>query len=93
MMTVAQGGSIVATEYPLRYDPKATIGNVAYYPVLTQESKKKYQLYKNEAIKYEGLFLCGRLAEFKYYNMDMCIERALTLFEDIKKYLIKDRSS
>lgn len=80
-------GTVVATEYPIDYDSKSEIGNIPYYPVLTQESVEKYQLYKNEASKYNELFLCGRLAEFKYYNMDACIEHALDFFEDIKEYL------
>lgn len=80
-------GTVIATEYPMGYDPKAKIGNIPYYPVLTQESNEKYQLYKSEASKYSELFLCGRLAEFEYYNMDACIEHALGFFEDIKSYL------
>ena len=42
---------------------------------------------KKEAKAYEGLFLCGRLAEFRYYNMDVCIEHALKYFEDFKAYI------
>ncbi|MDR1245408.1 MAG: NAD-dependent epimerase/dehydratase family protein [Clostridiales Family XIII bacterium] len=30
----------------------------------------------------------GRNAEFKYYNMDVCIEHALEYFEDIKEYIL-----
>lgn len=80
-------GTVVATEYPLNYNPAAEIGNIPYYPVLTAESIKRYQLYLNEASKYKNLFLCGRLAEFKYYNMDVCIEHALAYFENVKEYL------
>ena len=29
--------------------------------------------------------MCGRLAEYKYYNMDAVIERALDLYERITK--------
>lgn len=80
-------GSIVATEYPLPYDPRAEVGNVPYYPVVTEESNALYQRYLREARQYRELFLCGRLAEFKYYNMDVCIEHALEYFENIKTYL------
>ena len=80
-------GSVVATEYPLAYHPKAEIGNLPYYPVNTAESDALYQKYWQEAEQYKNLFLCGRLAEFKYYNMDICIEHALDYFQEICSYL------
>lgn len=80
-------GSVVATEYPLTFDKDAEIGNIRYYPVNTAESDMLYQKYLEEKLKYSNLFLCGRLAEFKYYNMDVCIEHALAYFENIKSYL------
>ena len=83
----AARGSMVATEYPLTYDPAAEVGNIPYYPVVTQESSALYQRYLEESTQYKGLFLCGRLAEFKYYNMDICIEHALGYFENICTYL------
>ncbi len=83
-------GSVVATEYPLEYDRASEIGNIPYYPVVTEESSKIYSQYLEEVKKYHNIFLCGRLAEFKYYNMDICIEHALQYFENIKDYLLHD---
>lgn len=80
-------GSIVATEYPLQYDKNAAIGNIPYYPVVTEESNLTYAKYLDEVAKYHNIFLCGRLAEFKYYNMDICIEHALKYYEKVKEYL------
>lgn len=80
-------GSLIATEYPLQYDRHASVGNIPYYPVVTEESNKIYHKYLNEVKKYKNIFLCGRLAEFKYYNMDICIEHALLYYEDIREYL------
>lgn len=80
-------GSVVATEYPLWYDKNAEIGNLPYYPVVTEESNKMYAKYVSEAQKYGNIILCGRLAEFKYYNMDVCIEHSLQKFEEIKEKL------
>lgn len=82
-------GSVVATEYPLQYDKNAKVGNIPYYPVVTEESSAMYSKYRSEVEKYRNIFLCGRLAEFKYYNMDICIEHALQYFENIKEYLAK----
>ena len=48
-----------------------------YYPVLTEESKEIYQRYLKNVKEYTNLFLCGRLADFQYYNMDQALEKAL----------------
>lgn len=79
--------SVVATEYPLAYSPDSDISNIPYYPVLTAESMRQYELYKKEVEKYGNIVLCGRLAEFRYYNMDVCIEHALEKFEEIREKL------
>ena len=79
--------TVVVTEYPVEYDPQGSKGNIPYYPVLTDDSMLKYEQYKRESEKYGNIVLCGRLAEFRYYNMDVCIEHALEKFEEVKKKL------
>lgn len=86
-------GSVVATEYPLEYDPAASVGNTPFYPTVTEQSNEIYQKYCAEAERYPALFRCGRLAEFRYYNMDVCIEHALAYFENIRAYLEKLNSN
>ncbi len=73
--------TIIAKEYSLAYDRWAEKGNEPYYPVLTQESQNTYRRYREYANSYGNLFLCGRLADFKYYNMDAAVQNALCLFE------------
>lgn len=80
-------GSVVATEFPMEYNRANPAANIPYYPVNTVDSDKLYQMYLQEVQKYSNIFLCGRLAEFKYYNMDVCIEHALEYFGRIKAYL------
>jgi UDP-galactopyranose mutase len=75
-------GTLVATEYPVSY--KIGSGTTPYYPVLTAESSAVYSKYLEKVKKYKTIFLCGRLAEFKYYNMDDCILHAFDIFDDIK---------
>lgn len=70
-------GTSYALEYPLKYVPKT--GLEPYYPVSTQESQKIYFKYKLEADKIRNLTICGRLGDFKYYNMDQALERALEI--------------
>ena len=72
-------GTTCAIEYPVPYD--AGTAAEPYYPVLTESSQSSYKTYLDAAKQVEGLCLAGRLADFKYYNMDQAIERALDLAE------------
>lgn len=72
-----QAGSSYALEYPLPYEEGKDME--PYYPVLTKESKEQYAKYKALADKVSNLICCGRLADFKYYNMDQALERVLEI--------------
>lgn len=85
--TTGLKGSVVSTEYPVPYDKDAKIGNEPYYPVVTEESTAIYQKYVEESKRYGNIFLCGRLAEFRYIDMHTCIEHALAYYENMKGYL------
>lgn len=80
-------GTIVATEYPKEYVKGKSIA--PFYPVITDENKAKHKKYVEAANKFGNIFLCGRLADFKYYNMDDCILHAFEIFENIKEKLTK----
>ena len=58
-----------------------------YYPVLSIENQEIFELYKKEAekAKKNGIYLVGRLANYKYYNMDQTFKNALDLFNNIEK--------
>lgn len=68
-------GSSYAVEYPLPCREGEKLE--PYYPVLTAESQEQYIKYKTLADQIPNLTLCGRLADFKYYNMDQALEQAL----------------
>lgn len=70
-------GTTYALEYPLPYQESQKME--PYYPVLTEESQKQYAKYKALADRIPNLILCGRLADFKYYNMDQALQRALDI--------------
>ena len=76
-------GTTYAVEYPLP-DPQGSSGE-PFYPVITGESRALFEKYHDIASKTEGLICCGRLADFKYYNMDQAIEKALQVVEGLKK--------
>lgn len=73
------------TSYALEYPLPCQEGQSAepYYPVLTQESQQQYEKYRKLADAVPGLICCGRLADFKYYNMDQALERALDLCKSL----------
>ncbi len=71
--------TVYAIEYPLPYN--ADENNEPYYPVLTEESKVMYEKYRKEADSFPPLIVCGRLGDFKYYNMDNALERALKIIK------------
>lgn len=78
------GWTNVAYEFPVAYDKKSELGNEPYYPVLTEESMEMYEKYKTHAKKFDNLTLCGRLADFKYYNMDQVILRTLRVYDEME---------
>lgn len=78
------GSTKIAYEYPIIYDRTADVGNEPYYPVLTKKSIEVFGLYKEYAKKFSNLVLCGRLADFKYYNMDQVILRTLELYDSME---------
>lgn len=73
----------ILKEYPAAYRPEAEIGNIPYYPIQSPENQKLYNRYAETLSKFPNLFLCGRLAEYKYYNMDGAVYQALRLSEKL----------
>ena len=68
-------GTTITYEYPTE------AAEEPFYPVLTPASLELLTRYQELAATLPNVTFCGRLAEFKYYNMDQVTERALTLFE------------
>jgi UDP-galactopyranose mutase len=52
-----------------------------YYPVPRAENIERYRLYEAEAEKLADVSFVGRLATYKYYNMDQVVAQALTTFK------------
>jgi UDP-galactopyranose mutase len=76
------GMTLIAYEYPAEYGSEN--GQHPYYPILTDESKKIHNQYLKDIYKAGKIFPCGRLADFRYYNMDQVIERAMQVFHNIE---------
>lgn len=65
----------VTKEYPADWKP----GDEAYYPVNDEKNQKLYAQYAELAKKEKNVIFGGRLAEYKYYDMDDVIKRALKM--------------
>lgn len=63
----------ITKEYPADWQP----GEEAYYPVNNEKNQKLYKKYSELAQKEINVIFGGRLAEYKYYDMDDVIKRAL----------------
>jgi UDP-galactopyranose mutase len=71
----------IVREYPERYVPGE---NEPYYPVPQEQNRRLHDVYKQEAIKLGGsVIFTGRLGEYRYYNMDQAVARALKVFEGL----------
>ena len=54
-----------------------------YYPVPRPENAALYKQYKALADATPGVHFVGRLATYKYYNMDQVVAQALTLYSKL----------
>jgi UDP-galactopyranose mutase len=54
------------------------------YPVQNKKNLKLCEKYKKEIARFKDIYFVGRLAEYKYYNMDAAVKRALDMFKEIK---------
>lgn len=78
-----EGHTVILKEYPAAYDPNAEKGNTPYYPITAEENAAKFKQYKDIADSFPGMVLCGRLAEYRYYNMDAAVARALQISDEL----------
>ena len=65
--------TIISKEYSSEWKP----GDEPYYPVNDEKNNALYKEYRKLAKKEEKVIFGGRLGEYKYYDMDAVIERAL----------------
>lgn len=79
----------LVVEYPQAYQPTNNHCE-PYYPIPREDNRAIHALYEREVKKLRGTVLfAGRLADYKYYNMDQAVARALKLFEE--EILTKER--
>ena len=75
-------GTVYAVEYPCAASYENNLE--PYYPVLTSESRELYSKYEKRFKQLSNVYKCGRLADFRYYNMDQTLESALSLVKKLR---------
>jgi len=65
--------TIISREYPSEWER----GDEPYYPVNDEKNNSLYGSYKALAEREENVIFGGRLAEYKYYDMDAVVASAL----------------
>ena len=75
------GATTIMKEYSRAYT--GADGEIPYYAIINPANNALYAKYKAEADKFPTLRLLGRLAEYKYYNMDAIAARALALTDEM----------
>ena len=71
--------------------PKTTIvkeftvdGGEPYYPVPNEKNQKIYEQYRAKAEALTDVYFVGRLANYKYFNMDQAFKNALDLYKSLE---------
>ncbi|MBM6926366.1 UDP-galactopyranose mutase [Pseudoflavonifractor phocaeensis] len=77
------GVTTIMKEYSRAYT--GAEGETPYYPIISPENNALYSRYQGETERLPNFHLLGRLAEYKYYNMDAIAARALALCDDLLK--------
>lgn len=70
-------GTTIIKEYSKSYS--GAEGETPYYAIQNEENQALYEKYRELAARFPKLYMLGRLAEYKYYNIDAIVEQALGL--------------
>lgn len=71
----------ILREYPQEY---VAGKNEPYYPLFTDEARGAYEKYSAELKRFKNITAVGRLAEYRYYDIDDVIIRAFEVFDTLR---------
>ena len=78
---VVPGKTTIMKEYSKAYEPGS--GQTPYYAILEDENQALYQRYRSRVDGLLNFHPAGRLAEYRYYDMDAVVASALELSDEI----------
>ena len=70
-----QPNTIITKEYPMEWTPEAE----PYYPINDERNTAILKRYQDKARRETRVSFCGRLGEYRYYDMDQAVGAALAL--------------
>jgi len=71
----------IVREFPQNFGP----GREPYYPVPAPDARALYEKYAEEAAAEKNVSFVGRLATYRYYNMDQVVGMALAEFDRLRR--------
>lgn len=74
-----QPKTVITREYPATWHK----GEEPYYPINDTQNNKIYAQYAQRAKEEKNIIFGGRLGEYKYYDMDKVVEKALEKVDEI----------
>ncbi len=72
--------TVVVKEYSEQFVPGK---NERYYPIPKEENIQLYQRYLEDAKKTDSVFFLGRLGDYKYYDIDKAVLRAMEVVDTL----------
>ena len=78
--TMARAQTVIMREYPRAWKS----GDEPYYPVNSPESQALLERYRAEVAKIPRLIVGGRLGEYRYYDMDQSVGKALEIVKGME---------
>ncbi len=72
-------GTSIVYEYPCAYEPEK--GLEPYYPIFTDDAHSGYAECRQQLTRFSQLFAIGRLAEYRYFDMDDAISNVLSFMD------------
>ena len=72
--------TVISLEYPAAFERGK---NERYYPVPQDKNLELYNRYLLLAENCKNVHFFGRLGDYRYYNMDVAVARALALFKEL----------
>lgn len=73
-----QEKTVISKEYSYEWKP----GDEPFYPVNDDRNSELYSKYEDKA-KNSGIIFGGRLADYKYYDMDVTVRKALDMYRSV----------
>jgi UDP-galactopyranose mutase len=80
---ILDGRTTIVKEYPRAYT--GANRETPYYPIQNPENLTLFERYRKLTDGFSRFYLLGRLAEYKYYNMDTIVKKALELADTLIK--------